>query len=59
MTVATTANNVSKNGQGPAAIDRKDQTRATLGRLLDYMVGGDQRSKFYLGIACALSPYSA
>ena len=51
MTGATTASSASKNGQGPAAIDRKDQTQATLRRLLEYMVGDDQRSKFYLGIA--------
>jgi len=51
MTVATTANKSSKDKQSSAAIDRKDQTVVTLGRLLDYMVGGEERSKFYRGIA--------
>ena len=50
MTVATTANKSSKSKQSSAAIDRKDQTVVTLGRLLEYMVGDEQRSKLYLGI---------
>jgi ATP-binding cassette subfamily B protein len=35
--------------QKRASIDQPDRTPSTLARLLDYMVGGDQRSTFILG----------
>ncbi len=47
---STTMNKPSEKPYVGDTIDRPDQSRTTLTRLLDYMVGGDQRSRFILGV---------
>jgi ATP-binding cassette subfamily B protein len=50
VTIATAANSTSDRSYAGNSIDQPDQSRTTLSRLLDYMVGGDQRAKFILGV---------
>ena len=49
MTTAA-ANRTSAKNHAGASIDQPDQVPSTLTRLLDYMVGGDQRSRLILGV---------
>ncbi len=49
MTTAAANRTSQKNYEG-ASIDQPDQSPSTLSRLLDYMVGGDQRSKLIWGV---------
>jgi len=49
ITASTTKGALDKPYEG-ASIDQPDQTPRTLLRLLGYMVGGDQRAKFALGV---------
>ena len=49
MTIAV-ANKTSGKKHAGASIDQPDQAPSTLNRLLGYMIGGDQRSRFILGV---------
>ena len=49
MTTAAADKTLGKNHAG-ASIDQPDQAPSTLSRLLEYMVGGDQRSRLILGV---------
>jgi ATP-binding cassette subfamily B protein len=49
MTVVTAKSTSAKTYSGDK-IDQPDQARSTLTRLLDYMVGGDQRTRFIVGV---------
>jgi len=48
MTTAASTKTMGEK-QTTYSIDRKDQAPSTLARLLDYMIGGDERSKFIVG----------
>jgi ATP-binding cassette subfamily B protein len=49
MTTATADRTLEKKSE-VANIDQPDQAPSTLSRLLDYMLGGDQRSRLLLGV---------
>ena len=50
MTAATATARASRKSQVVDSIDQPDLAPSTLARLLDYMVGGEKRSKFILGV---------
>jgi ATP-binding cassette subfamily B protein len=54
MTAATTARRTAGQEQAGDSIDQPDRSPSTLARLLDYMVGGDQRGRFILGAIARL-----
>ena len=49
MTTAAANSTFEKNRAG-ASIDQPDEAPSTISRLLDYMVGGDQRNRLILGV---------
>jgi len=49
MTTAAANRTLGKKHAG-ASIDQPDQAPSTISRLLDYMVGGDQRNRLILGV---------
>ena len=50
MTTATTTTRVKPADPNTGNIDQPDITPSTLARLLDYMIGGKQRTKFIIGV---------
>ena len=50
MTAATATTKAKGKSQRTDNIDQPDLAPSTLARLLDYMVGGEQRGKFILGV---------